>query len=305
MSQHGFKQRYTRLRCGLDTRKEFLLYCLDWLSIKLTGKFKSLYLHEYAKRLARTFTEGNIYRIGDVKLPVLNKEEEFLFFAYIYEDTFTSYVKYGDDYSEAVSGLCDKILNEGLYGLINDKVNVSVRPGDVVIDAGSWIGDFAAYASVKGASVYAFEPAESTFAILSKTAELNGNITPVMKGLSDENTSAMLYVNLDGNSGANSLKLNNTGSQEASSSVETVRLDDFVKENGLSRVDFIKADIEGFERKMLAGAQETLARFAPKLALCTYHLPDDPEVLSRLILQANPRYNIVQRRMKLYASVPE
>ena len=59
------------------------------------------------------------------------------------------------------------------------------------------------------------------------------------------------------------------------------------------------------ERHMLAGAQETLARFAPKLALCTYNLPDDPQVMASLILKANPKYNIVQKRKKLFASVPE
>lgn len=78
------------------------------------------------------------------------------------------------------------------------------------------------------------------------------------------------------------------------------------KENALPRVDSIKADIEGYERYMLMGAQETLRRFAPKLALCTYHLPDDPEVLSELILikQANPDYNIVLKTKSGIASVP-
>jgi len=78
------------------------------------------------------------------------------------------------------------------------------------------------------------------------------------------------------------------------------------KENALPRVDSIKADIEGYERYMLMGAQETLRRFAPKLALCTYHLPDDPEVLSELILikQANPDYNIVLKTKSCIASVP-
>lgn len=85
--------------------------------------------------------------------------------------------------------------------------------------------------------------------------------------------------------------------------MEITTVDAFVSTHNLPRVDFIKADIEGYERHMLEGAQETLKRFAPKLALCTYHLPDDPEVLASLIKQANPAYHIVQKRKKLYAAV--
>ena len=98
-------------------------------------------------------------------------------------------------------------------------------------------------------------------------------------------------------------KSGNKNFVESSDVVETITLDDFVKENNLERVDFIKADIEGFERNMLSGAQETLKNFAPKLALCTYHLPDDPEVMTKLIMQANPNYKIVYGKKKLYASI--
>ena len=126
------------------------------------------------------------------------------------------------------------------------------------------------------------------FEYLLKTAELNGNIYPIQKGLSNETT------NVD---------KNNANNLQASDLIETITLDDFVKERKLERVDFIKSDIEGFERYLLQGAQETLKNFAPKLALCTYHLPDDPQVMTDLIMQANPRYNIVYGKMKLYASV--
>ncbi len=80
-------------------------------------------------------------------------------------------------------------------------------------------------------------------------------------------------------------------------------VDEFVKENNLQRVDFIKADIEGAERDMLRGARETLKRFAPKLAICTYHLPDDPQVLERIIKEANPDYTVVHTLHKLMAMV--
>ncbi|MDR2174832.1 MAG: hypothetical protein LBO82_02695 [Synergistaceae bacterium] len=32
------------------------------------------------------------------------------------------------------------------------------------------------------------------------------------------------------------------------------------------------------------------------MAICTYHLPDDPEVLENLIKKANPAYNVPQER---------
>lgn len=68
-------------------------------------------------------------------------------------------------------------------------------------------------------------------------------------------------------------------------------------------MDFIKADIEGAERDMLTGAMETLRIHAPKLAICTYHLPDDPEILENIIRTANPAYTVKHRWKKLYAWV--
>ena len=302
----GFKHRYKRVHYGLDTKREFLLDYIDRMARAL-GKTTTFYEQAHTKRLIDIFTNDNIYKIHDIKFPVLNAEKNS-FWLGVFRETLTSYVYFGDNYEEKVFDLCESFIGDGLYGLVNDKVNVTVSSGDIVIDAGSWIGDFAAYASVKGGTVYAFEPTDTTFAILQKTAELNGNIIPVKKGVSDESTSRQFLITANGNSEGNRIgNLTEASNKymEADYRIETTTIDDFVRENNLPRVDFIKADIEGFERHMLKGAQETLARFAPKLALCTYHLPDDPQVMAELILQANPKYNIVQKRMKLYASVPE
>ena len=57
-----------------------LPYCLDWPSVKLRGKFP---IREHFNVLAKTFTEGNIYRIPNVKIPVLDKADENLFFSAI------------------------------------------------------------------------------------------------------------------------------------------------------------------------------------------------------------------------------
>ena len=299
----GVMRKLKRVRYGVYTPAEVVLLFADKVCERVFHCFPNLYSRARTKRLLKPDKES--YHIKDVRLPLLDAENERGLIVSVFDDTFCSYVFFGDKYDEETVDLCDSMLKEGLYGLVNDKVNVTVEPGDIVIDAGSWVGDFAAYASVKGAQVYAFEPTDTTFDLLKRTVELNGNITPIKQGLSDQKTSMTLFVNEDGNSGGNALRDKITVRMIPSSTVQTTTLDDFVREHNLPRVDFIKADIEGFERHMLFGAQETLARFAPKLALCTYHLKDDPQVMAELILKANPKYNIVQKRMKLFASVPE
>jgi FkbM family methyltransferase len=191
-------------------------------------------------------------------------------------------------------------MAEGPYGYTDGAFDVTVKSGDVVIDAGAWIGDFSAYAVSKGAVAYAFEPTKNTFDWLCKAAELNGaNLHPVQKGLSNIEGEAFISF-LDGNSGASSITMERSKNGET---IALTTLDKFVEDNKLSRVYFIKADIEGAERDMLRGATQVLKRFAPKLAICTYHLPDDPEVLEKIILEANPKYKVVHLRHKLMAAV--
>lgn len=74
--------------------------------------------------------------------------------------------------------------------------------------------------------------------------------------------------------------------------IETIPIDEFVKEENLKRVDFIKMDIEGSEEKALLGAKETLRKFKPKLAICIYHKPKDFYELPLLIKEINPEYKI-------------
>ena len=56
---------------------------------------------------------------------------------------------------------------------------------------------------------------------------------------------------------------------------------------------------------MFKGAVIILKNQQPVLSLCTYHKPSDPIEMQNLIFQANPKYKVIQRRMKLFAYVPE
>jgi FkbM family methyltransferase len=194
-------------------------------------------------------------------------------------------------------------INEGLY----EYGRASISPGDIVVDAGANIGFFSAIASLKGATVYAFEPFDYVIEhYLSKTAALNQNISICKYALADKRGEQKFYNDSE-YIGKGHLDNENYRCELLSDAqtVQTITLDEFVQENNLPRVDFIKADIEGAERYMLMGAQNVLREFAPKLSICTYHLPDDPEVLKQLVLQANPKYVIEEKWKKLYAYVPK
>ena len=63
-------------------------------------------------------------------------------------------------------------------------------------------------------------------------------------------------------------------------------IDHLVAELKLTRVSYIKMDIEWAEQKALVGARQTLVKFHPRLALSTYHRPDDPVRIPALVHEA-------------------
>src|SRR5262249_44269722 len=72
--------------------------------------------------------------------------------------------------------------------------------------------------------------------------------------------------------------------------VPLTTVDKLARELNLPRVDFIKMDIEGAEQKAIAGAHETIAKYRPRMALCIYHMADDPVKIPRMVKETVPEY---------------
>jgi len=240
------------------------------------------------------------FEIKGVLLPYTPDRPDVIFdlAAYMLEDTFNFLLFFDDKYDKEIVERVDRYMKDGSYCYVDGLFDVTIKENDIVIDAGAWIGDFSAYAVFKGAKCYAFEPLKEYYEILEKTARLNDDlICPIEKGLGSSVCDTKISINGAGSS----IILKQESAGEETISITT--LDKFVEENKLGRLDFIKADIEGAEREMLKGAANVLKTFAPKLSICTYHLPDDPEVLEKLILEANPDYKVVHLQHKLFAAI--
>jgi len=251
--------------------------------------------------LCNTYTssrDDTLFDFNDVIIPKPIRDHD----AYIFVGEFWDILLYHliDDKS-----FCDIVCDDGPY----EYGNVVINDRDVVFDCGANAGTFSAIASRKGATVYAFEPFEYIIdTYLTETAKWNPNINICKYAVSE--TDGQVSFTGDINS-IHSNRISDNCVDEFDPSkeqvndvmVEAIALDTFVEKNNIPYVHFIKADIEGAERDMLMGAKQILREYAPKLSLCTYHLPDDSKVLRKLILEANPGYTVEERFSKMYAYV--
>lgn len=174
----------------------------------------------------------------------------------------------------------------------------AIRPGDVVIDAGAHIGVFSRWALKRGAArIIAIEPSPDNITCLERNLApeiAEGKVTIVRAGVWNEES--QLTLSLHSHVTAKPT-LFDTADTTHSITVPVRPLDHMLEELGVDRVDFIKMDIEGAERQALAGAAKTIERFRPRMAICTYHMEDDPVVIPETVLGLHSGYRIHAKEM--------
>jgi FkbM family methyltransferase len=128
----------------------------------------------------------------------------------------------------------------------------------VALDVGANIGVTAAVLSrcLPQGVVYAFEPGKSVYAALVRNVEQNRlpNVRPWNAAVSNapgtvKFSEHFAYGHITTNPNA--------------PTIPAITIDGFVEEHSLARVDFIKIDVEGYEKAVLEGATRTIARHSP------------------------------------------
>jgi FkbM family methyltransferase len=194
------------------------------------------------------------------------------------------------------------------------------RAGDVVVDGGGYLGETALwFAHVVGETgrVLTFELEKGALSVLRENLEANpglaSRITVDEHALWDEPGHELPILV----SGPGTTVMTETAGADdnrhppAEQLVPTTSVDALVASGELERVDFVKLDIEGAESAALKGAEQTLRRFTPRLALAAYHQFDDMWVLMRQIDQLELGYEFAMAHFTphheetvLYAWVP-
>jgi FkbM family methyltransferase len=164
------------------------------------------------------------------------------------------------------------------------------EPGDIVIDAGGFLGETAIWFADKigeSGKVHSFEPLESNYRRMKRNIcrnHLEQIITVTNEGLWNINTDLFITNRL--------LSASYCSTDHGDMKIKVTTLDTYVQEKKLERVNFIKMDIEGAELNALKGAVATITKFKPKLAISIYHLPGDIYEIPFFIKSLVPEYNL-------------
>lgn len=170
------------------------------------------------------------------------------------------------------------ITNEALYFIAPDfnyyQHFYKVKENDVILDAGANCGHLSILFSKltgKGGIVYAFEPDTYNLKRIDRNIDLNkdlpGNIKIENLLLWNENKWIDFYE--AGTVGSSAVWIPNS---DKCVKKEAVRIDDWVANNDIKKLDFIKMDIEGAEIEALDGCLQTIKNLTPNFAIASYHV---------------------------------
>jgi len=182
------------------------------------------------------------------------------------------------------------------YFAITPYVKCDVR--EVFVDCGAYVGDTVEqFLNVRVGlfhKIFAFEPSERNFrAMQARTERLSrewgleeGQVNLIQAGVGEKNywTELRTTDHVDGGS---------LSGESDHGDIPVISIDEFFAEQPIT---FLKADIEGYEWKMLHGAEQVIKRDRPKLAICIYHTPFDMYRIALWIKSVCPDYKLAVRQ---------
>jgi FkbM family methyltransferase len=196
----------------------------------------------------------------------------------------------------------------GQYYFERNGVAIRPEPGDYVIDAGAFTGEstihFAKSVGPNG-RVFAFDPVEDHLEVCRLNFSRPGgeNIVLLPFAVGDKSIDAPTVRAAQYNPGYRA------SADETPMAMR--RIDDLVIDDVIPKIDFLKMDVEGSEMAALRGAEASIRRFRPKLALSIYHKPNDFFDVVNYVHDLNLGYalyidhhTIYEEETVLYARIP-
>jgi FkbM family methyltransferase len=174
--------------------------------------------------------------------------------------------------------LLDKDPALPLYEIFVTKIYdkfFSINKGDVVVDIGGNLGFFSYHALCCDAKqVYCFEPSPECYNTIIKNYNMP-NLKVEELAVGSTNGDISFNVNLNSSLSSSSFLI---GENSRTITCKSVNLNDYVKENNIEKIDYLKIDCEGAEYEIIESLDEKyLTNNIDKICL-EYHLNKNGEL---------------------------
>lgn len=149
-----------------------------------------------------------------------------------------------------------------------------IKENDVVFDIGASYGTYTLSARSIGATVYSFEPEQTIYRDLVNNVLINNFEDKCFVsnfGLWSSNTSIDMTHYAP-----------HWSKQTISGNYVAVTLDQITQDNEITKIDWMKIDVEGAEEEVIKGALQSIAKFKPNMII-ECHTFLDPELKSKVI----------------------
>lgn len=171
---------------------------------------------------------------------------------------------------------------------VKDIVKMSEQ--EIFIDCGGYDGltslDFIGRVHGKYEKIIIFEPDNKCYSRIQKNMPNDKRIQVIPKGVWDREDALSFVASGDAASHI---------AEEGVAGAETISVVSIDKCDECRNASFIKMDLEGAEQKALRGAEHTIKRNMPKLAICIYHSDEDMLKIIDYIHNLVPEYKLYVR----------
>lgn len=219
-------------------------------------------------------------------------------------DDYIERIKYNVRYyNDIADDIYESYFGDGIFKYKSEEVLVDggALNGDDTI----WFSSLLQHEGNRLKKCFSFEPDSNGFYRTYKNLEKYYGVKAALDTKGNEAVCDQFQVYkaglYDKNNEINFCLYDNEGScfiegNDSGFNVPVVRLDDVIKEN---EVTFIKYDLEGAEIPAIRGAEKTIKRNKPKLALSIYHNIEDLWEIPLLIKEFVPEYKLFVRHHTL------
>jgi FkbM family methyltransferase len=189
------------------------------------------------------------------------------------------------------------------YEYHHENIHCKAESGDIAIDAGGCWGEttmyFAHEVGPQG-KVVSFEFIPSNLAVMRENLKRNPSLAQrviVMENPIWSHSGLNLYY-VDWGPGSRITE--DEKQYQYDGTCATISIDDMVFQENLPKVDFIKMDIEGAEFPALQGAEQTIRKYRPKLAISLYHQLSDFVTIPKWLYELNLGYDFYLDHHTIY-----